>query len=126
MKGVVILEVKINKEIRDYKESMFFGLSLRQTFFSALACIIAVFAYFSLRDYMHIELVSWVCILVAFPLAMLGFITYHGMHFEKIVWVLIKHYILVPSRLLYKPEILYYELMKSNILKHQKENLKHD
>ena len=34
------MEVKINKEIRNYTESMFFGLSLRQFVFSVLACII--------------------------------------------------------------------------------------
>ena len=38
------MEVKINKEIRDYTEAIFFGLSLRQFIFSVLACGIAVFA----------------------------------------------------------------------------------
>ena len=32
------MEVKINKEIRDYTESVYFGLSLRQFIFSILAC----------------------------------------------------------------------------------------
>lgn len=41
-KGGAILEVKINKEIRNYTESMFFGLSLRQFVFSVLACGVAV------------------------------------------------------------------------------------
>ena len=36
------MEVKINREIRNYTESMFFGLSLRQFIFSVLACGIAV------------------------------------------------------------------------------------
>ena len=40
------MEVKINKEIRDYTEAIFFGLSLRQFIFSALACGIAVGLYF--------------------------------------------------------------------------------
>ena len=35
--GGIILEVKINREIRNYTESMFFGLSMRQFVFSALA-----------------------------------------------------------------------------------------
>ena len=29
------MEIKMNKDIREYKESIFFGLSMRQTFFSA-------------------------------------------------------------------------------------------
>ena len=40
------MEVKINKEIRNYTEAIFFGLSLRQFIFSVLACGIAVGLYF--------------------------------------------------------------------------------
>ena len=32
------MEVKINKEIRKFSESIFFGLSLRQFIFSVIAC----------------------------------------------------------------------------------------
>lgn len=38
------MEVKINREIRNYTESMFFGLSLRQ-FVSLLAVGVAVLLY---------------------------------------------------------------------------------
>ena len=43
------MEIKINREIREYKENMFFGLSLRQLVFSLLACGVAVGIYFGLR-----------------------------------------------------------------------------
>ena len=43
------MEVKINREIRNYTESMFFGLSLRQCVFSVLAIAVAVGLYFLLR-----------------------------------------------------------------------------
>lgn len=62
------MEVKINREIRNYTESMFFGLSMRQFFFSVFACVVAVGLYFLLRPYMGTETVSWVCILGAAPL----------------------------------------------------------
>ena len=42
------MEVKINREIRNYTESMFFGLSLRQFVFSLLAVGVAVLLYFVL------------------------------------------------------------------------------
>ena len=45
------MEVKINREIRNYTESMFFGLSLRQFIFSVLACAVAVGLYFLLKPY---------------------------------------------------------------------------
>ena len=44
------MEVKINKEIRNYAESMFFGLSMRQFIFSVLACGVAVGLYFLLQS----------------------------------------------------------------------------
>ena len=52
------MEVKINKEIRNYTESMFFGLSLRQFIFSVLACGVAVGLYFLLRPHFGTETLS--------------------------------------------------------------------
>ena len=69
------MEVKINREIRDYSESVFFGLSMRQCIFSVLAIAVAVGLYFLLKPYLGTETISWVCILGAFPFAALGFIT---------------------------------------------------
>ena len=63
------MEVKINREIRNYTESMFFGLSLRQLIFSALAVAVAVGLYFLMRPYAGTETVSWVCVLGAAPFA---------------------------------------------------------
>lgn len=45
------MEVKINREIRNYTESMFFGLSLRQFVFSLLAVGVAALLYFVLKPY---------------------------------------------------------------------------
>ena len=79
------MEVKINREIRNYTESMFFGLSLRQFIFSILAIGVAVGLYFLLKPYVGTETVSWMCILGAAPFAALGFITYHGMTAEQFI-----------------------------------------
>ena len=49
------MEVKINREIRNYTESMFFGLSLRQFIFSVLACGVAVGLYFLLKPHFGTE-----------------------------------------------------------------------
>ena len=84
------MEVKINREIRNYTESMFFGLSLRQFIFSVLACGVAVGLYFLLKPYVGTETVSWVCILGAAPFAALGFVKYNGMTAEKAIYAWIK------------------------------------
>ena len=44
------MEVKINREIRNYTESIFFGLSLRQSIFSFLAIAMAVILGFVVRE----------------------------------------------------------------------------
>ena len=77
------MEVKINREIRDYTESMFFGLSLRQFIFSVLACGVAVGVYFLLRPLLGLETTSWVCIIAAVPFGAIGFLKYNGMTAEK-------------------------------------------
>ena len=94
------MEIKINKEIREYKESIFFGLSMRQFIFSLLACGVAVLLYFLLRNYMGLETLSWVCILGAVPFAVLGFVKYNGMTAEKFIIAFIKSEILMPKVLL--------------------------
>ena len=50
------MEVKINREIRNYTESMFFGLSMRQFIFSILAVAVAVGLYFLLKPYVGTEI----------------------------------------------------------------------
>ena len=79
------MEVNVNHEIRDYKESMFFGLSIRQFFFSLLAVIVVVVLFFSLSPHLGTETVSWICILGAVPFAAMGFVRYHGMNCEQYV-----------------------------------------
>ena len=106
------IEVKINKEIRNYTESMFFGLSLRQFVFSVLACGVAVGLYFLLRPQFGIETLSWVCVLGAAPFAALGFIRYNGMTAEQFLWAWFKFTFLMPKRLLFLPENFYYEAMR--------------
>ena len=115
------MEIKINREIRDYHESMFMGLSLRQTIFSVLAILVAVGLYFWLNPVLGTETVSWVCILGAAPFAVIGFVSYHGMPAEKFIWVWFRSEVLEPKQLFFRPNNLYYELMKDTIVKHEKE-----
>ena len=121
------MEVKINREIRNYTESMFFGLSMRQFIFSVLALVIAVGLYFLLKPYVGTETVSWMCILGAAPFAAMRFITYHGMTAEQFLWAWIRSEMLEPKELRFEPVNLYYEALKETIETHEKEELKaHD
>ncbi len=118
------MEVKINREIRNYTESMFFGLSMRQFIFSALAAGVAVALYFVLKPIVGMETVSWVCILGAAPFAAMGFITYHGMTAEQFLLTWFRSEMLEPRELRFEPTNLYYEALRETIERHQKEALK--
>ena len=109
------MEVKINKEIRDYTESVYFGLSLRQFIFSILACGMAVVLYFVFRPYFGIETLSWLCILGAAPFAAIGFIKYNGMNAEEFLLAYIRSEFLTPKELVFSPTNYYYELLKGRI-----------
>ena len=121
------MEVRINREIRNYTESMFFGLSMRQFFFSVAAMGVAVLLYFLLKPYFGTETVSWMCILGAAPFAAMGFITYHGMTAEKFLWAWLRSEMLEPKQLKFESENYYYAAMKDLIAAHEKEVYKaHD
>jgi len=109
------MEVKINREIRDYTESIFFGLSLRQFVFSLLAVLVAVGAYFLLKPHLGTETVSWVCILAAAPFAAMGFIKYNGMTAEQFLWAWLRSEFLVPKNLVFQATNIYAEALKPTL-----------
>ena len=105
------MEVKINREIRDYSESMFFGLSARQFFFSVAAVAVAVVLYLLLKPVLGMETTSWICILAAVPFAAMGFVKYHGMTAEQFLKVWIRSELLEPRELRFEPANMYMEIM---------------
>ena len=112
-----LLEIKINKEIRDYQESIFMGLSLRQFIFAVLAVGVAIGVYFGLRNVLGTETVSWLCVVAAFPFAILGFVKYHGMNAEQFIRAYIQSEFLMPKQLTSKPTNLYASILSSGKLK---------
>ena len=109
------MEIRINREIRDYTEAMFFGLSLRQFFFSVLACGVAVGIYLGLSPILGTETTSWLCIVAAFPFAVMGFLKYNGMTAEKFIAAWIKSTFLIPKVLLFGNNNYYYAMLEDRI-----------
>ena len=105
------MEVRINREIREYTESMFFGLSLRQFIFSVLACGVAVGIYLGLNPILGTETTSWLCIVAAFPFAAMGFLKYNGMTAEKLIAAWIRSTFMIPKVLLFGNTNYYYAMM---------------
>lgn len=120
------MEVRINKEVRDYTESIFMGLSIRQFICSIIACIVAVIIYFCYINKLGVELTTWLCILGVFPFASLGFVTFQSMNAEDIVKNAWRSFLLSKTNLIDQPYNLYYELTKDLLKKYKKEALRKD
>ena len=113
----VSLEVRINKEVRNYQESLFFGLSLRQLLFALLAVAVAVGVYFGLRPVLGNGEIGWVCVLAAFPFALGGFFQYNGMTLERFLLAYIRSEFLFPRRLVFKSDNIYAKALENSTIK---------
>jgi len=63
---------------------------MRQFICSVFAVAIAAVTYVLLGKAMSKDTASWLCIIMAAPMAMAGFFTYNGMTFEQFLWAFIK------------------------------------
>ena len=106
------MEIKIPKEVRQHKETIFFGLSARQFFCAAIAVGLAVAVYLGISPMISKETASWLCILAAAPVALAGFFNYNGMTLEQFAWAFIKFEILCAGERRFISKNFHYELLK--------------
>ena len=83
------MEIKINKEIRAYKETVYFGLTARQ-------------------------LICSLCIVGAAPMAAAGFFHYNGLTLEQFLWAWCKTNFLLAGRRLWHSENYLYDLWEED------------
>lgn len=79
------IEIKIPKEIKDYKEKFLFGLTVKQFVSLALALAICVPLYIFGKNFIPEEMVSWLIIIIAAPILGIGFVKYQNMTFIQVV-----------------------------------------
>ena len=89
------MEVRINKEVRNYQESLFFGLSLRQLLFALLAVAVAVGVYFGLRPVLGNGEIGW----------------------ERFLLAYIRSEFLFPRRLVFKSDNIYAKALENSTIK---------
>lgn len=114
-----MIDIKIPKEIRSYKEKIYFGLNLRQLICTGLSIAIAVPMYILGKQYVGDDIASWLVIIVSIPPMAVGFVKYNGMNFEEFILSFIRFSILYPQRRKYKTENLY-EIIENYIDKEEK------
>ncbi len=110
------MEIRINKEIKDYHESLFFGLSVRQFICSVAAVGAAVGVYFGLRDIVGKEMVSWLCVVCAAPLAAAGFFKYNGMQLEEFITAWFRSEFIYAGLRTFKSENILYDIYKEVLI----------
>jgi hypothetical protein len=83
------MEPKIIKDFRTYKESLFFGLNIRQFMCSAVALTCAAAGNFALRPILGDDIAGFCSFCLAVPFAAAAFFKFNGMTFEKfaLVWL---------------------------------------
>lgn len=106
------MEIRINKEIKDYHESLFFGLSARQFICSVAAVGAAVGVYFGLKDIVGKEMVSWLCVVCAAPLAAAGFFKYNGMQLEEFITAFFRSEFIYAGVRTFRSENILYNIYK--------------
>ena len=104
-----MIEIRIPKEIKNYREKLFFGLTLRQCICAGIALLICVPLYIFGKDIMPQEIVSWLVILIAAPLMLAGFFRYNDMFFEQFAVEFFNHYF-YPQKRIYSYEPIFMEL----------------
>jgi len=85
------IEVRIPKEITEYKEKIIFGLSIRQLICFTFAITIGVGTYILVTKLSNADIASYVVIVEVMPIFAIGFIKKNGFTFEKYAAMMFRH-----------------------------------
>ena len=122
-----MIEIKIPKEITDYKEKFLFGLTVRQFVSAVAALAICVPLFIFGKDFLGEDIVGWLIILIAAPIFAFGFFKYDGMHFEKFLMLLYRQKWLEPQKRTYEELPVFWSIREEIIedeLAHQYAEIK--
>lgn len=123
-----MIEIKMPKEITEYKEKFLFGLTVRQCVCAAAALAICVPLFIFGKDYLGEDMVGWLVILIAVPIFAFGFFKYEGMPFEHFLLLLYRQKWAEPQKRKYEELPVFWECRNEIIedeLAHQIAELKH-
>ena len=101
-----MFEVRMPKEIRAYKEKLFFNMTARQLICSSIAVLSGALIYVKGKDFFGRELSQWLVIIIGMSLGSLGFFSKNGMPIEQYVYAILKTLFIYPRKRVYKSEDL--------------------
>jgi len=121
-----LIEVKVDKDVREYQEKTLLNLTARQLVCGIIALAVSGYLFYTAvigpqffqkpdpnskitaeqqlkQQEDNTEMISWVVILVVLPIVFVGFFRYNGMTVEKFAFCFVKDKVL-PKRRVYKPK----------------------
>ena len=73
------LQISVPKEIKEYKQVVAFGLTLKQLLWCGTGVAVGAGVFFLIKDKLALDLVAMICMVSAIPFALMGFVNYNGM-----------------------------------------------
>lgn len=110
-----MIEIRIPKEINDYKEKFLFGLTVRQFVSVAAALGAAIPLYIFSKDHIGADMAGWLVLLVVVPIFGFGFFKYNGMTFERLVVVIFRQMFIEPQVRKYEDLSIFWDLSQEAI-----------
>lgn len=110
-----MIEIRIPKEINDYKEKFLFGLTVRQFASVAAALGAAIPLYIFSKDHIGADMAGWLVLLVVVPIFGFGFFKYNGMTFERLVVVVFRQMFIEPQVRKYEDLSIFWDLSQEAI-----------
>ena len=80
-----MIEVKVPKEIRTYKERILGGFSLRQLLSLIVTGSIVIPVYIYLKEYLGDDMTGYIIMIIAIPMLLVGFYEKDGLTLEKYI-----------------------------------------
>lgn len=93
------MEVKVNQEIRDYKERIIFGLTYKQLFWIIFGLVLSVLAFSKIRKAFGVDVAGWTVMLIMTVCVLISSKKYNGMSAGRFVICWIRATFLMPKRL---------------------------
>lgn len=98
------LEVKIPKEIMEYREKIIFGMGIRQLICILIALMLGLPTFFCAMPFIGSDLAGYLFLAEVMPFMGIGFLRINGLTFERYVLIIIMHMAKNPTRV-YRTEL---------------------
>lgn len=117
-----MVEVEINKDIKQYEAKLIAGLTTRQAICLTVSGILSIGAYNTIGKYLPRDLRLYICLAFASPGLLMGWVKVYGMRFEQFLKIYLSTQILSPAIRKYKSENVFDVKTPVSIATKKKEN----